>query len=565
MSYQVLARKWRPKTFGQLVGQDHVVKALSNALTQQRLHHAYLFTGTRGVGKTTIARILAKALNCETGITATPCGTCGACTEIDQGRFVDLLEVDAATNTKVEEMRELLDQAQYMPVSGRFKVYIIDEVHMLSRSAFNSMLKTLEEPPEHVKFILATTDPQKVPVTVLSRCLQFNLKQMATDAIAGHLAHVLRQENIEFETSALDVLGRAARGSMRDSLSLLDQAIAYSGGKVERAHVSAMLGAVDHDYLFNILDALAKQDGPAMIAEADRMQERALSFEEGLQELGVILHQIALRQTVPDALPESTLGFERIDALAKLFMPDQVQLNYQISVNGRRDFGLAPDEYAGFTMTLMRMLAFVMEEGGAAPRAQPAKPLAAKPAERPQVDARRSAPSAPLALGPPANTVRASDRTVIAPDPSPRPPSRPVASLGLPGQANAIVKFDGDWLALVAKLQSNRMAHMLASHAELKCFTDNHLELAVAEEHKNLLDLAFQDKLKIALEQQLGVGVRLTISVGDVASSLAAITNRTEREQQAKAIASIEQDPFVRDLMANMDAKLIESSIKPIT
>ncbi len=541
MSYQVLARKWRPKSFGQLVGQDHVVKALSNALTQQRLHHAYLFTGTRGVGKTTIARILAKALNCETGITATPCGTCGACTEIDQGRFVDMLEVDAATNTKVEEMRELLDQAQYMPVAGRFKVYIIDEVHMLSRSAFNSMLKTLEEPPEHVKFILATTDPQKVPVTVLSRCLQFNLKQMSTEAIAGHLAHVLRHENIEFEAGALEVLGRAARGSMRDSLSLLDQAIAYSGGKIERADVSAMLGAVDHDYLFNILDALAKQDGASMIAEADRMQERALSFEEGLQELGVILHQIALRQTVPDALPESTSGFERIDALAKLFMPDQVQLNYQISVNGRRDFGLAPDEYAGFTMTLMRMLAFVMEEGGAAPRAEPAKPLAAKPAERLQVDARKSAPSAPP------NSVPASDRTAIA------------------SPSTAIATFDGDWLTLVSKLQSNRMAHMLASHAELKRFMDNHFELAVADEHKNLLDKAFQDKLKIALEQQFGAGVRLTIRVGDVTSSLAAISNRVEREQQAKAIASIEQDPFVRDLMANMDAKLIESSIKPIT
>ena len=541
MSYQVLARKWRPKTFAQLVGQDHVVKALSNALTQQRLHHAYLFTGTRGVGKTTIARILAKALNCETGITATPCGTCGACTQIDQGRFVDLLEVDAATNTKVEEMRELLDQAQYMPVSGRFKVYIIDEVHMLSRSAFNSMLKTLEEPPEHVKFILATTDPQKVPVTVLSRCLQFNLKQMATDAIVGHLAQVLQQENIEFETSALDALARAARGSMRDSLSLLDQAIAYSGGKVERAQVSAMLGAVDHDYLFNILDALAKNDGPAMIAEADRMQERALSFEEGLQELGVILHQIALRQTVPDALPESTPGFARIDALAKLFTPDQVQLNYQISVNGRRDFGLAPDEYAGFTMTLIRMLAFAMEESGTAPRAQPTKPLPAMPAQRPQADARKAAPSAAHSPMP------ASDRTAIA------------------FQPDAIMKFDGDWLALVAKLQANRMAHMLASHAELKRYTDNHLELAVGEEHKNLLDKAFQDKLKIALEQQLGAGIRFTIGVGEVSSSLAAITNRTEREQQAKAIASIEQDPFVRDLMANMDAKLIESSIKPIT
>lgn len=541
MSYQVLARKWRPKTFVQLVGQDHVVKALSNALTQQRLHHAYLFTGTRGVGKTTIARILAKALNCESGITATPCGTCGACTQIDQGRFVDMLEVDAATNTKVEEMRELLDQAQYMPVSGRFKVYIIDEVHMLSRSAFNSMLKTLEEPPEHVKFILATTDPQKVPVTVLSRCLQFNLKQMATDAIVGHLAHVLQQENIEFETSALDALARAARGSMRDSLSLLDQAIAYSGGKVERAQVSAMLGAVDHDYLFNILDALAKNDGSAMIAEADRMQERALSFEEGLQELGVILHQIALRQTVPDALAESTPGFDRIAALAKLFTPDQVQLNYQISVNGRRDFGLAPDEYAGFTMTLMRMLAFAMEESGTAPRAQPAKPVAAKSVERPQADARKAAPSEASSPMP------ASDRTAIA------------------FQPDAIMKFDGDWLALVAKLQSNRMAHMLASHAELKRYTGNHLELAIPEEHKNLLDKAFQDKLKIALEQHLGAGVRFSIGVGDVTSSLAAISNRTEREQQAKAIASIEQDPFVRDLMVNMDAKLIESSIKPIT
>ena len=412
---------------------------------------------------------------------------------------------------------------------------------MLSRSAFNSMLKTLEEPPEHVKFILATTDPQKVPVTVLSRCLQFNLKQMSTDGIAGHLAHVLNEENIEFDASALEVLARAARGSMRDSLSLLDQAIAYSGGKVAREQVSAMLGAVDHEYLFNILDALAKNDGPTMIAEADRMQERALSFEEGLQELGVILHQIALRQTVPEALPESTPGFERIDGLAKLFTPDQVQLNYQISVNGRRDFGLAPDEYAGFTMTLMRMLAFATEDGKVAPRVQSAKPLAAKPAEKLPADAPKPAPRAALSPMP------ASSRAEIA------------------SPSNAPTAFDGNWLALVAKLQSNRMAHMLASHAELKKYTDTHLELAVGEEHKNLLDKAFQDKLKIALEQQLGPGIRFTIGVGDVTSSLAAITNRTEREQQAKAIASIEQDPFVRDLMANMDAKLIESSIKPIT
>jgi len=470
-----------------------------------------------------------------------PCGTCGACTEIDQGRFVDLLEVDAATNTKVEEMRELLDQAQYMPVSGRFKVYIIDEVHMLSRSAFNSMLKTLEEPPEHVKFILATTDPQKVPVTVVSRCLQFNLKQMPTDTIAGHLAHVLQQENIEFETSALNALARAAYGSMRDSLSLLDQAIAYGGGRVDREQVSAMLGAVDHDYLFNILNALAKQDGPLMIAEADRMQERALSFEEGLQELGVILHQIALRQTVPEALRESTPGFEQIAALAELFTPDDVQLNYQISVNGRRDLGLAPDEYAGFTMTLMRMLAFAITDSGVHTRIQPAQPVAARLVEAFHTDAQRAAPRAAPSQMP------ASDRAAAA------------------LQANGTAKFDGDWPALVAKLQTNRMAHMLASHAELKRYTDNHIHLAVAEEHKNLLDKAFQDKLKIAVEQLLGAGIRLSISVGDAASSLAAITNRSEREQQANAIASIERDPFVRDLIETMDAKLIESSIKPIT
>jgi DNA polymerase-3 subunit gamma/tau len=290
---QVLARKWRPRIFSELVGQEHVVRALTNALRERRLHHAYLFTGTRGVGKTTLARIIAKALNCETGVSADPCGQCGACTEIDAGRFVDLVELDAASNTQVDNMRELLEGALYAPSSGRYKVYIIDEVHMLSRSAFNAMLKTLEEPPEHVKFILATTDPQKIPITVLSRCLQFNLKQIPQVQIRTQLQKILEAEGVAFEAPALALLARAAQGSMRDSLSLLDQAIAHGGGRVEEGAARAMLGAVDHTYLYAALRALAARDGAALIAEDDRMASRSLSFEMALKDMGVILHRLA--------------------------------------------------------------------------------------------------------------------------------------------------------------------------------------------------------------------------------------------------------------------------------
>jgi len=358
MSYQVLARKWRPKTFVELVGQEHVVKALSNALEQQRLHHAYLFTGTRGVGKTTVARILAKSLNCETGITVTPCGQCAACREIDSGRFVDLLELDAASNTGIDNMREVLDNAQYAPTSGRFKVYIIDEVHMLSKAAFNSMLKTLEEPPEHVKFILATTDPQKIPVTVLSRCLQFNLKQMPPLLIIGHLQRILEKENLGFNLPALQLIARAAQGSMRDALSLLDQAIAYGGGNVEEESVRGMLGAIDQSYLFTLLQALVNHDGAGMLATSRQMAERSLSFDAALQDLGVLLHQIALAQTVPEALAEDLPEREQILALSQALDPEAIQLYYQIALLGRKDLSLAPDEFAGFTMTLLRMLAF---------------------------------------------------------------------------------------------------------------------------------------------------------------------------------------------------------------
>jgi DNA polymerase III subunit gamma/tau len=353
-----LARKWRPRVFADLKGQEHVVQALSNALTQGRLHHAYLLTGTRGVGKTTLARILAKCLNCETGVTNTPCGTCSACTQIDAGRFVDLLELDAASNTGVDNMREVLDNAQYAPTVGRYKVYIIDEVHMLSKPAFNSMLKTLEEPPAHVKFILATTDPQKIPVTVLSRCLQFNLKPMTPTLVAQHLGEVLEKENITFEPAALKLLARAAAGSMRDALSLTDQAIAYGGGLVETAAVDAMLGTVRRDYLYDLLDALAAQDGKAVLDQVRQLAERGISLDAALQDMGHVLTQLALLQQAPTAVETAGADFPRMQSLAGQLDAETLQLYYQIALNGRRDLPYAPDELSGFSMTLLRMRAF---------------------------------------------------------------------------------------------------------------------------------------------------------------------------------------------------------------
>ncbi|MGH8778679.1 DNA polymerase III subunit gamma/tau [Paraburkholderia sp.] len=377
MTYQVLARKWRPKDFASLVGQEHVVRALTHALDGGRLHHAYLFTGTRGVGKTTLSRIFAKALNCETGITSTPCGVCRACREIDEGRFIDYVEMDAASNRGVDEMAALLERAVYAPVDARFKVYMIDEVHMLTNHAFNAMLKTLEEPPSHVKFILATTDPQKIPVTVLSRCLQFNLKQMPAGHIVSHLEGILGDEQISFEAQALRLLARAADGSMRDALSLTDQAIAYSANQVTEEAVRGMLGALDQSYLVRLLDALAAGDGAAVLAVADEMALRSLSFSTALQDLASLLHRIAWAQFAPasvlDEWPEATDLRRFADALN----PEQVQLYYQIATIGRSELGLAPDEYAGFTMTLLRMLAFEPAPngggngGGTVPAARP--------------------------------------------------------------------------------------------------------------------------------------------------------------------------------------------------
>jgi DNA polymerase-3 subunit gamma/tau len=421
MSYQVLARKYRPKNFETLVGQEHVVRALTHALQSGRLHHAYLFTGTRGVGKTTLSRILAKSLNCigtdgNGGITAQPCGQCDACTAIDAGRFVDYIEMDAASNRGVDEMAQLLEQAVYAPSNARFKVYMIDEVHMLTNHAFNSMLKTLEEPPDHVKFILATTDPQKIPVTVLSRCLQFNLKQMPPGHIIDHLGDILGQEGISFESPALRLLAQGAHGSMRDALSLTDQAIAYAAGEVSLAAVQGMLGALDQTYLIRLLDALEQQNGADLLAVADEMAARSLSYNGALQDLGTLLHRIALAQTVPAALPADLPEVADIVRLAAAFGPEEVQLHYQIVVHGRNELALAPDEYAGFTMTLLRMLAFRPGNGGA--ERAPASTPAAIPASSAASALARSAPARAVASAATASSSVAPAAYASTPPPS---------------------------------------------------------------------------------------------------------------------------------------------------
>lgn len=534
---QVLARKWRPRVFADLKGQEHVVRALSNALTQNRLHHAYLFTGTRGVGKTTVARILAKCLNCETGITATPCGQCSACTQIDSGRFVDLLELDAASNTGIDNMREVLDNAQYAPTVGRFKVYIIDEVHMLSRAAFNSMLKTLEEPPEHVKFILATTDPQKIPVTVLSRCLQFNLKQMAPELVREHLDKVLGLEGIASESAALRLIARAASGSMRDALSLLDQAIAYGSGQVHEDTVRSMLGAIDQRYLFGLLHALAAGDGAALLDEADQMAARSIAFDAALQELGTLLHKIALAQTVPAALPDDLPEREAILDLAQRLDAETVQLYYQIAILGRRDLALAPDEFAGFTMTLLRMLAFMPATGtalAAAPRPAPTASSAARPA---------AALVAHEPAAPPVETCA----EIVAPE------SAPVSAASA-----APVAFDGDWAALVASLKLGGQARMLAVHSELEVCAGDCLQLRVPVAHKHLADKSYQDKLREAVSAHFGRPMRLQVSLAEEANTPVRQQNEARAARQSEAEAAIASDPFVQDVVQQFDARVVE-------
>jgi DNA polymerase-3 subunit gamma/tau len=431
MSYLVLARKWRPRSFDTLVGQDHVVRALTHALTTQRLHHAWLFTGTRGVGKTTLARILAKSLNCETGITATPCGVCQACTEIDQGRFVDYLELDAASNRGVDEMTQLLEQAVYSPSAGRFKVYMIDEVHMLSGHAFNAMLKTLEEPPAHVKFILATTDPQKIPVTVLSRCLQFNLKQMPGEAIVGHLENVLGQEQIPFEVPALRLLGQAAAGSMRDALSLTDQAIAYSASNLTEESVRGMLGTIDQRHLVRLLDALQSGQASAVLEIADELATRGLSYRAALADLAVLLSRIAIAQRVSAAVDEADPVALDIRRFATSLHPDVVQLFYTVAVHSRSELAIAPDEYAGFVMACLRMLSL----GGTSGSAMPAPDASAQVASA-QV---ASAPASSVTPNATVTTQSTPIKPLASLPPSPTPLKSPVSApkAVIPAEARA--------------------------------------------------------------------------------------------------------------------------------
>jgi DNA polymerase-3 subunit gamma/tau len=530
----VLARKWRPKTFAQLAGQEHVVRALSNALDQNRLHHAYLFTGTRGVGKTTIARIFAKSLNCETGISATPCGECTACKEIDSGRFIDLIELDAASNTQVDNMRELLESALYAPSSGRFKVYIIDEVHMLSKSAFNAMLKTLEEPPGHVKFILATTDPQKIPVTVLSRCLQFNLKQLSPALISTHLQYVLEQEQIDFETGAIALIARVAQGSMRDALSLLDQAIAFSAGKVEESVVRTMLGAIDQGYLFDLLSALHEQNGVALLDIAENMSARSVAFDAALQELATLLHRVALAQTVPQAIGDDEPERARLLELAQAFTAEEVQLFYQIAIHGRDEIDLAPDEYAGFTMTLLRMLAFAPAKSGVV------------------------ALAAPVAVQSAAKTDAIPDKVATYEKTDPIPVALPVSA--------EVVSGNHDWGVLLTQLNLQGMAQQLAKHCVLQGFSDGQITLCLSQEHKHFqTNKLATEKLQAALSDYFAKPMKLRIVVGKTEEATPAVLEHQDKQlKKQQASDSISTDSFVREAQLELGAILVPESIKPL-
>ena len=622
MSYQVLARKYRPKNFDSLVGQEHVVRALTHALEQKRLHHAYLFTGTRGVGKTTLSRILAKSLNCQGSdgqgdITAHPCGMCEACVAIDAGRFVDYIEMDAASNRGVDDMAQLLEQAVYAPSNARFKVYMIDEVHMLSSQAFNSMLKTLEEPPEHVKFILATTDPQKIPVTVLSRCLQFNLKQMAPAGIVSHLESILAQEQINFESPALRLLAQGAQGSMRDALSLTDQAIAYAAGRVTLDAVQGMLGALDHSYLVGLLDALSAQDGVALLAVADDMATRSLSFSNALQDLGTLLNRIAIAQTVPAAIPNELPEREDVLRLASLFSPEDIQLCYQIVVHGRNELGLAPDEYAGFTMTLLRMLAFApvssaatpsMASGHATPQATPqaAPRIASLNSTATQtaapVSTTRAAPVEPSART--ANTdkkpispamaalaaARGGKAAAKAVAPQDDFLSEPAADLPIHDSADGntaqkkteqpaeIVAESArslpmlasagaiDWPALVGQLPLKGVAQQLATQSELLGSEEagqvRMMKLRVPVE--TLLSAGSADKLAAALSDYFEKTVRLETEIGNVTRTAHAVSVAEQARRQQLAEQTLNDDPFVQTLIREFGATIVPGSIKPV-
>jgi DNA polymerase III subunit gamma/tau len=539
MSYIVLARKWRPKRFAEMVGQEHVLRALANALDSGKVHHAFLFTGTRGVGKTTIARILAKSLNCETaGVSSNPCGVCGACREIDEGRFVDLIEVDAASRTKVDDTRELLDNVQYAPSRGRYKVYLIDEVHMLSNHSFNALLKTLEEPPPHVKFLLATTDPQKLPVTVLSRCLQFSLKRLPASLIGERLRFIAAAEKLQFEPAALALLARAAEGSMRDALSLLDQLIAFGGGSLDEVNTRAMLGTIDRGHVGRLIDALARSDGAALLAEVKDLDRDVPDYDRALIELAAFLQRIAIVQIVPEAaLQDEEFDADSLSRLAKAISPEDVQLYYQIALGGRRDLAMAPEPRLGFEMTLLRMLAF-----------------------RPETAA-TLAPGAPALAAP--STVASSTAGSASPT--------PVSIGAVPGSASVnapAVRFTSidpaNWPAVVEAANLSGMARQFALNCIPASFEHDVLALKMDETTADRRTRPIEDKLAQGLSKYLGRDIRITYATTEAALSTPA-RQRLQQEQDkvVRAAAAFEADPAVKGLRERFGADVDAASVKP--
>ena len=561
MTALALARSWRPKTFSELLGQDHVVKALSHALDQGRLHHAWLFTGTRGVGKTTIARIMAKALNCtgvdgKGGMTSQPCGKCPACTGIDQGRFVDYVEMDAASNRGIDDIRDLLEKAAYSPANARYKVYMIDEVHMLSKDAFNALLKTLEEPPEHVKFILATTEPQKIPVTILSRCLQFNLKQMPVPLIVEHLEKVLAAEKVDYEVNALRVLAKAAQGSMRDALSLTDQSIAYAAGKVTEESVRGMLGTLDDAYLIRILDCLIAKDGASLLAISNEMGERSMSFSLALQDLSSLLQKIASAQVVPESVLDDWPEAGEIRRLATQLSKEEAQLFYQITITSRPDLSLAPDEQTGFSMTLLRMLAFRPGGGGGSATAPSAPPVAsARPASAPSTAsaAKVSAP-APAA------------KAAVAPSVAPAAPAMKVAAAPA-FVAPASPADRPDWHTLMRQLPVKGMVQQLAFQTELQDWIDSAagVKATIVTPMPQLASDASIGRLADALTAHFGKPVKIVIGKGEVeGKTVAKVDAQIHQEKRMNAEQMIAADPFIQQLQKEFGATVVGGSVKPL-
>jgi len=566
MTYQALARRWRPHTFADVVGQQHVVSALSNALDNDRVHHAFLFTGTRGVGKTTLARILAKALNCEKGVSSKPCGKCSACTSIDEGRFIDLLEVDAASRTKVDDTRELLDNVQYTPTQGRFKVYLIDEVHMLSGHSFNALLKTLEEPPPHVKFLLATTDPQKLPATILSRCLQFNLRALDVEQITQQLEKILKAEKIKFDKDALTILARSAAGSLRDGLSLLDQAIAFAGGKLETDSVRDMLGMIDHHHVVDLLTHLASQDAAAVLSVVTTMSEQSVDYVTALDDLLLLMHLVALYQQVPDAVDKSSFDEQSTKQFAEQLSAEDLQLFYQIGLLGKRDLPLAPDPRTGFEMTLLRMLAFkpdsVSGETIQPTRAQSSKPVPAKKKAANNVASVKHAVQ-------PVNVTNITNS--IAEPVAPKPT--------LVSQTNAdtaktnIVKGNieqtlGDaeaWADLICRLNISSITREVAMNIAPLNLEDGVLSVVLDNAHKSMHNADRQGAIEQELSKALAQDIKLKVQISDDAPSETAAKTRARQRQQAIAQAhtDIENDPNVQELMDRFGATIIPESVMP--